>query len=709
MSSGLIPDTAPEPVERSLWQKWVGFWLPASDPTTLGFIRLTTGLLVLYIHLAYSVNLQQFFGKTGWYAHRFVERERLEYPWRVSPFWEWDPQSSVSAKLPDFPHRRKAVVEFMKNLPADEAKRKHSLRFLDRLAKYDNPEAPVYMLRWFGRMGMSDIERDRFLSVMVTPPEKELAPNDPNYYYYDNTPPILRGMMKPEREQLADEVRAFWEILPENPTDRAYVMEHITEVPHEIRKATVEFLLALPNDPKAREKKIEYLEYWNDEPEKSIRTGHPIFSVWFHVTDPTWMTIVHVGILFVIVLFTLGLFTRVTSVMVWIAVVGYIHRTQQVLFGMDTMMNILLFYLMVGNSGAALSIDRLIARYRAVRASLRRSGTIDPATRAFLTAAPPSRSAGFATRLIQVHFCFIYVAAGLAKLKGAAWWNGTATWDVFVNPEFTMMQYEWYEKMLRGLVSIKPFYYSMIIGGSWFTLFIEIAGPFLLWTRLRWLIIFLSTLMHAIIAVMMGLNLFELLMVVMVLAFIPDGVVRDRFRGAANLLKQTFVFNLGNAEQTRAAAMVAALDVDNQVVLAPDKGVSTPVVSSGDRKSTSDREGLELLSKDLRVVSALSATRGFLKVIAIGLVSLAAIGLLLVGLDSVLQSGGGSAFRSPATFLRDRLGVQGLVWALVGGAVTLAFLPAARALGGRLLFPPPAVPPGTPPTAPKPPAPAAAS
>ena len=52
----------------------------------------------------------------------------------------------------------------------------------------------------------------------------------------------------------------------------------------------------------------------------------------------------------------------VTSVLTWIAAVGYIHRTQQILFGMDTMMNILLIYLMIGNSGAALSVDRLVAR-----------------------------------------------------------------------------------------------------------------------------------------------------------------------------------------------------------------------------------------------------------------------------------------------------------------------------------------------------------
>ena len=311
----------------------------------------------------------------------------------------------------------------------------------------------------------------------------------------------------------------------------------------EVRRSFVEFLLTLPADKAARDQRIDYLDYWNNEPEKSIRTGHNIFSVWFHVTDPTQMALIHAGVLVVITLFTLGLFTRVTSVIVWIAVVGYIHRTQQVLFGMDTMMNILLFYLMIGNSGAALSLDRLIARYRAVRASLRRTGAIDTPTRAFLATPPPSKSAGFAIRLIQIHFCIIYAAAGLSKLKGGAWWNGQACWDVMVNPEFTLMQYEWYEKMLRKFVEIKPLYYLMIVFGVWSTLFVEIAGPFLMWTRLRWLIIFLASAMHAAIGVLMGLNLFELLMMVMLVAFLPDGVIRDRFRGGADLAKLAFAFN----------------------------------------------------------------------------------------------------------------------------------------------------------------------
>jgi hypothetical protein len=308
----------------------------------------------------------------------------------------------------------------------------------------------------------------------------------------------------------------------------------------------------------------------------------------------------------VFVLFTLGLFTRVTSVLAWLAMVGYIHRTQQVLFGMDTMMNILVFYLMVGNSGAALSLDRLISRYRAARASLRRCGAIDAPTRAFLTSPQPSAAAGFGQRLIQVHFCFIYMAAGLSKLKGSAWWDGRATWDVLVNPEFTFMQYQWYETLLRGFAEIKPLYYSTIIFGAWFTLFLEIGGPFLVWTRLRWLIVFLSTAMHAGIGVLMGLNLFELLMMVMLVAFMPDRVIRDRFRGGVDLARLIFGFNPRSPISARAAALVVAADTDAQVALAPDAALAVPSVTTAAGVKASGREGVAALFRTVRLLGFLA-------------------------------------------------------------------------------------------------------
>jgi hypothetical protein len=274
---------------------------------------------------------------------------------------------------------------------------------------------------------------------------------------------------------------------------------------------------------------------------------------------------------------------------------------------MDTMMNILLFYLMIGNCGAALSLDRLVARYRAARASLRRTGTIDANTLAFLACPQPSASAGFALRLIQIHFCFIYVAAGLSKLKGAMWWNGVAFWEVVVNPEFTLMQYQWYENLVRRVASVKPIYYFMNAISVWFTLFVEIAGPFLLWTRLRWLIIFLATAMHAAIGVLMGLNLFELLMIVMLLSFLPDRVIRDRFRGGPGLPRLSLAFNAQNGAHARAAALVIASDIDNQVTVGPSAGVSTVTVAGPDGKSVTGPDGVTGLFKHLRLPAILQS------------------------------------------------------------------------------------------------------
>ncbi len=601
MASELTPDTAPEPVYRSPWQKWVAFWFPAADPTTLGFIRLTTGLLVLYTHLAYSVDLQQFFGKHGWYSAAFIERERKEYPWQVSPFWDWNPKDVVPAKVPDFPHRRKAVVDFIRGLPADEAPRKRALEFLRRISASENPDHPLEALNWFQSMRTFPERRDRYLNVLTSgsaPAKDEPAP-----------PAFLAALPPEARQQVAADARAFWEVLPLNRADnsaRAYVLNHFVELGPEFRRALVNFLYTLPSDPVERAKRIDYLDYWNNEPDKVVRTGHSIFSIWFHVTDPTQMALVHAAVLVAILLFTLGLFTRVTSALVWVAVVGYIHRTQQVLFGMDTMMNILLFYLMIGNSGAALSLDRVIARYRAARASLARTGAIDAPTRAFLAVPPPSKGAGFALRLIQVHFCFIYVAAGLSKLKGPAWWDGHAVWDVMVNPEFTLMQYEWYERTLRAVANIKPLYYAAVALSSWSTLFIEIAGPFLLWTRLRWFIIFLATAMHAGIAVLMGLNLFELLMIVMLLAFLPDLVIRDRLRGGAGLARVTFAFDPGSAVSRRAAALALAADTEGQVALAADSGLATPALTDAGGARYSDSRGVTALFRSLRVLSPLA-------------------------------------------------------------------------------------------------------
>ena len=67
--------------------------------------------------------------------------------------------------MPDFPHRRKAIIDFIRNVPADQAQRNGALRFLDRVAKTDNPVSAAAVLEWVHRMGLDEGERDRYLSA----------------------------------------------------------------------------------------------------------------------------------------------------------------------------------------------------------------------------------------------------------------------------------------------------------------------------------------------------------------------------------------------------------------------------------------------------------------------------------------------------------------------------------------------------------------
>jgi hypothetical protein len=358
---------------KSAVRGWNQFWFAPADPTRLGIMRICCGLVVLFIHVAYTQYLQEFMGKNAWADLQSINEYRLEQPWRLMP-WDWkaDPQK-LSAK--------------------------------------DKKEAD-YMLKWYG----------------ANP-------------------------------------RMAWD------------------------------------------------------------KGYPAWSIWFEVTDPTWMMIIHCSFLAIFFCFTIGFCTRVTSILAWLAAISYIQRSPTTIFGMDTMMNILLIYLMIGPSGAALSVDRLLSRWWTVRRARLDHLEIPPATVPELQV-----SANVALRMLQINFCFIYMASGLSKLLGAPWWNGTALWGTLSVYEYCPMQIGSYTALLKFLCEHRWLWETVMTGGVAFTLFTEIGFPFLVWNRkMRWFMITLAVMLHTGIALVMGLRTFSLLMYTMLIAFVPQDSV-DRFR-----------------------------------------------------------------------------------------------------------------------------------------------------------------------------------
>lgn len=583
--------------------RWSRFWFAPTDPTTLGFMRAITGLLILYVHAVYVLDLQAYFGKRGWYSLSEVNRERRESPNVVTPMFGREAwiEYRPNAHVPMFPHRLDAVMTFIRNLAPDPAARKDQLAFLIRLhnealekanpAREKNPRTglfgmdptailprdrmrtPVEGLDYLGSLYTAPKERAVQLDAFVNP-----ALRSPR----DRIPPaFLDQLSSADRAAVRKELDALMLVLPADSTQRKYVLDHLIESSLPNRHAFLEFLLDLPADDAERTRQINFLEKWNSEERKAYRLGNFTFSLWFHISDPGEMAAAHAAILVVMFLFTIGLFTRVTAVLTWLAAVSYIHRTQQVLFGMDTMMNILLLYLMIGNCGAALSVDRLLARRRAARASLDRTGGFDDATKAFLAAPPKSIAAGFALRLTQVHFCIIYMAAGMSKLKGASWWNTNAFWDTIANPEFTLIHFKWYEDLLRIMVQERLVYAGMAGFVVVFTFVMELGLPILVWTRLRPHFVVLGCLFHFGISLSMGLNMFGLLMMTLLLSYLPGCAIRSQLRGAVDSPRGTVDYDPTKDEHLRAAANAAMADVDGQLQFQPGAGKAFAVTVAG--------------------------------------------------------------------------------------------------------------------------------
>ena len=258
----------------------------------------------------------------------------------------------------------------------------------------------------------------------------------------------------------------------------------------------------------------DYMAHWGIDPRTLMGKGRPLWSVWFHVTDPTAMAVVHGGFVLCSFLFAIGCGTRLTAAITWFATLCYIHRAPASVFGADTMINILLMYLTIGPSGAALSVDRLIAGWRA-----KRQGLAPPALK-------PMVSANLAVRLIQIHACIIYLSAGLSKLQGQMWWTGLAPWFILANFEYSPMNSPLYVTFLRDLAKNRLVFETATAALALGTLVFEIAYPFVIWRpSLRKLVLWMAVGMHAGIGLFMGLKTFAVLMLAFNLAFVaPESI-----------------------------------------------------------------------------------------------------------------------------------------------------------------------------------------
>lgn len=221
-------------------------------------------------------------------------------------------------------------------------------------------------------------------------------------------------------------------------------------------------------------------------------------------------------------LFMLGWRTRATSVMFAVAVTSFQGRYIFMTDGGDNLIALMALYLPFTDCGRRWSLD---AHRRALDA--RPHGALPSV---------PDRPARLSARqqtvlvrrmvstllhncgmfVIAAQVCILYGAAGLYKVQGSQWRDGTALHYVL---NLDLFQ-PW-----PALSHLADSHQVLATVAGYLTVLVQIAFPFALFSRLKYIVLALLLSMHVAIAVTLGLPVFSGAMIVADAVFLSDRVL----------------------------------------------------------------------------------------------------------------------------------------------------------------------------------------
>ncbi len=209
-------------------------------------------------------------------------------------------------------------------------------------------------------------------------------------------------------------------------------------------------------------------------------------------------------------LFLVGLFTRISGIIALVAFLSLIHRGPVLARPIDDIVAMMMFYLCLGPSGAALSIDALLRRRKSTAVA---SAATLPAT---------SWAATVVTRLIQVHVSLVYFLMALAKLKSPVWWAGTAVWGLLAKPESRLIY-------IPFLADPDPPGVYMLNAWTLAIVGFELCFALLIWVRIaRPLLLGLAIPIWIGTALLTGMTSWAIMMLIVNLAFVSPAALRAR-------------------------------------------------------------------------------------------------------------------------------------------------------------------------------------
>lgn len=227
-------------------------------------------------------------------------------------------------------------------------------------------------------------------------------------------------------------------------------------------------------------------------------------------------------------LYALGWRTRAMSVLFAVMVASFHARAILMTDGGDNLVLLMAIYLVFTACGRRWSLDARRVRLRSSGGgSPRRAPFLDRAGAKAIRRLHPLAAArenvtavlhNCAMLVIAGQLCVLYGSAGLYKVQGGTWGNGTALHYVL---NLDLFQ-PW--PALSHLVDAHAILIAVI---GYLTVLVQVAFPFALFSRLKYPVLVILLGMHAGIAVLMGLPLFSGAMIIADAAFLPDRFYRS--------------------------------------------------------------------------------------------------------------------------------------------------------------------------------------
>jgi hypothetical protein len=186
---------------------------------------------------------------------------------------------------------------------------------------------------------------------------------------------------------------------------------------------------------------------------------------------------------------SLGILTTVSASLTFLLLVSIHNRNPAVLHGGDDVLRVMAFLLIFSSAGTDLSVDRFAS-----------SG--QPFVGEYIS--------GWVLRLMQLQVSIIYLRAGLAKLGGSAWLEGSAA--------YYPTQVQEYRRFPLPRVLTGPFWIRL---ATWGTILIELGLGTAIWVKeFRFAMLLGGFTFHLVLEYFLNLQLFGWTMMCCLMLFV---------------------------------------------------------------------------------------------------------------------------------------------------------------------------------------------